>query len=74
MTGIASFVREVNTISPGSPSVFVIELHREGRLDNMRVLAEARPSHADEQANSVECPEKEVFNMLSGLCWQQLRP
>jgi phenylacetate-CoA ligase len=27
---------------------FVIELRREGRLDSMRVLAEARPSHADE--------------------------
>jgi phenylacetate-CoA ligase len=29
---------------------FVIELRRDGRLDNMRVRAEARPSHADEDA------------------------
>ena len=33
---------------------FVIELHREGRLDNMRVLAEARPSHADEDARTAQ--------------------
>ena len=26
----------------------MIELRREGRLDNIRVLAEARPSHANE--------------------------
>jgi phenylacetate-CoA ligase len=33
---------------------FVIELHREGRLDNMRVLAEARPSHADEDTRTAQ--------------------
>ena len=33
---------------------FVIELRREGRLDRMRVLAEARPSHADEQARTTQ--------------------
>src|SRR5271163_1856344 len=29
---------------------FVVELHREGRLDSMRVRVEARPSHAAEDA------------------------
>ena len=33
---------------------FVIEVRREGRLDRMRVLAEARPSHADEQARTTQ--------------------
>jgi phenylacetate-CoA ligase len=33
---------------------FVIELRREGRLDSMRVLAEARPSHADEDARTAQ--------------------
>jgi phenylacetate-CoA ligase len=33
---------------------FVIELRREGRLDSMRVLAEARPSHADEGARTAQ--------------------
>jgi phenylacetate-CoA ligase len=33
---------------------FVIELRRDGRLDSMCVLAEARPSHADEDARSVQ--------------------
>jgi phenylacetate-CoA ligase len=33
---------------------FVIELRRDGRLDSMRVLAEARPSHADEDARTVQ--------------------
>ena len=33
---------------------FVIELRREGRLDNIRVLAEARPSHANEDARTVQ--------------------
>jgi phenylacetate-CoA ligase len=33
---------------------FVIELRREGRLDSMRVLAEARPSHADEDARKAQ--------------------
>jgi phenylacetate-CoA ligase len=32
----------------------VIELRREGRLDSMRVLAEARPSHADEGARTAQ--------------------
>ena len=32
----------------------MIELRREGRLDRMRVLAEARPSHADEQARTTQ--------------------
>jgi phenylacetate-CoA ligase len=33
---------------------FVIELRREGRLDNIRVLAEARPSHANENARTAQ--------------------
>jgi phenylacetate-CoA ligase len=33
---------------------FVIELRREGRLDSMRVLAEARPSHADEGTRTAQ--------------------
>ena len=33
---------------------FMIELRREGRLDSMRVLAEARPSHADEAARTAQ--------------------
>ena len=33
---------------------FVIELRREGRLDSMRVLAEARPSHADEDTRTAQ--------------------
>ena len=33
---------------------FVIELRREGRLDSMRVLAEARASHADEGARTAQ--------------------
>ena len=33
---------------------FVIELRREGRLDNIRVLAEARPSHANEDARRAQ--------------------
>jgi phenylacetate-CoA ligase len=33
---------------------FVIELRRDGRLDRMRVLAEARPSHADEGARAAQ--------------------
>jgi phenylacetate-CoA ligase len=33
---------------------FVIELRREGRLDAMRVLAEARPSHADQEARTAQ--------------------
>ena len=32
----------------------MIELRREGRLDSMRVLAEARPSHADEDARTAQ--------------------
>jgi phenylacetate-CoA ligase len=32
----------------------VIELRRDGRLDRMRVLAEARPSHADEAARTAQ--------------------
>jgi phenylacetate-CoA ligase len=33
---------------------FAIELRREGRLDSMRVLAEARPSHAHEDAKTAQ--------------------
>jgi len=33
---------------------FVIELRREGRLDSMRVLAEARLSHADDDAKTAQ--------------------
>jgi phenylacetate-CoA ligase len=33
---------------------FVIELRREGRLDSMRVLAEARPGHADQEARAAQ--------------------
>jgi phenylacetate-CoA ligase len=33
---------------------FVIELRREGRLDNIRVLAEARPNHATEDARRTQ--------------------
>jgi len=34
---------------------FVVELYRDGRLDALRVLAEARPSHADEEARAAQC-------------------
>jgi phenylacetate-CoA ligase len=33
---------------------FLIELRRDQRLDNMRVMAEARPSHADQAARNVQ--------------------
>jgi len=33
---------------------FVIEVRRDGRLDSMRVRAEARPSHADEDARTAQ--------------------
>ena len=40
---------------------FVIELHREGRLDNIRVLAEARPSHADEDTRTAQSETTHVL-------------
>src|SRR6516164_5992677 len=33
---------------------FLIELRRDERLDNLRVMAEARPSHADQIAREVQ--------------------
>jgi phenylacetate-CoA ligase len=33
---------------------FVIELRREGRLDNIRVMTEARPTHANEDARTAQ--------------------
>ena len=33
---------------------FVIELRRDGRLDHMRVVAEARPSHAEQAARDAQ--------------------
>ena len=32
----------------------MIEVRREGRLDSVRVLAEARPGHADEDARTAQ--------------------
>jgi phenylacetate-CoA ligase len=46
---------------------FVIELRREKRLDNIRVLAEARPSHAHEDARKAQSKKlaSYIHNVLS---------